>query len=268
MGKLISIIIPTFNRQALTDKAIESVVTSTPDMLEIIVVDDCSSIQYSYGSQSNAAGVPVRIVRMLENVGAGMARQAGVAQSAGDYIAFLDSDDCYDKGWMDYVVSELLTNPGLLNKHVMFSGIAKGERTVGEATRKMLAAIPTSLRLTAARFVTLLFNPFCTPSIVLHKNLCSFRPKLRHCEDYYSTVVALFQTDILCLPKIVACHLGREPNSIGGASAEWKKMYGGEMSVRWAMLGLQDVRIIYKLFVPVGIIYQWCRTVVKRIFHI
>jgi glycosyltransferase involved in cell wall biosynthesis len=43
MGKLISIIIPTYNRQSKTVDAINSVRSTSPEQVEIMVVDDASS---------------------------------------------------------------------------------------------------------------------------------------------------------------------------------------------------------------------------------
>lgn len=265
MDKLISIIIPTFNRKELTDKAIESVVSCTPEFLEIVVVDDFGSAPYMYLESVNKSGVTVRVLRLQENVGAGMARKAGIEIAQGKYIAFLDSDDAYDKGWMDYAISELRFNSKLKKNSVMISGITYGARPASAVVRKVLGALPTYLQLTACRLATTFFNAFYTPSILLNKNLCLFKDGMRHCEDYYSSAVAVFQVDMIVLPRVVACHLGREPNSAGGQSAVKRKMFRGEMGVRWAMLCLPCVPLQYKLFVPLGIIYQVVRTVVKRL---
>jgi len=262
MDKLISVIIPTYNRKELTDKAVTSVVTSFPSLVEIVVVDDCSSVAYSFDAL-NSSGVPVRVIRLDRNVGAGMARQAGVAQSTGRYIAFLDSDDCYDMGWVDYVVHLLRSDSGLLNRRVLISGVTQGERKVGALTRKILAGMPQALQLVASRVVATLFNPFYTPSIVISRELCFFKDGLRHCEDYYSTAFALFGADKIILPPSVACHLGRAPNSAGGESAARTKMFKGELQVRFSMLQEPSIPFPYKLFVPVGMAYQFLRTAAK-----
>lgn len=263
MDKLISVVIPTYNRKELTDSAVQSVVSSSQDLLEIIVVDDCGDVAYSFDSAVNSSGILVRVVRLQKNIGAGMARKAGVEEARGKFIAFLDSDDCYDIGWMDYVATMLQTNPTSQNYRVMISGITDGERRVGAVTRRILATIPTPLQSAASRLVATMFNPFYTPSIVLHRDLCFFKDGLRHCEDYYSTAVALFRTDEILLPQVVACHLGRAPNSTGGESAVKEEMYKGEMSVRRAMLTSKDVTFLYKLLVPIGMLYQLVRTTAK-----
>ena len=260
-----SVIIPTYNRKELTDKAVFSVVTVYPSLVEIIVVDDCGSVAYSFGAL-NSSGVPVRVIQLDRNVGAGMARQAGVVQAMGKFVAFLDSDDSYDKDWVDYVLILLQSGSEILNRHVLITGITQGEKRAGGLVRKMLAGLPLSLQLVVSRIVATQFNPFYTPSIVMSRELCFFKDGLRHCEDYYSTAFALFGSNTIFLPQVVACHLGRAPNSEGGESAAKEKMFRGEMQVRFSMLQESGVPLGYKLLIPVGMVYQWCRSGVKNLF--
>ncbi|MFH2123682.1 MAG: glycosyltransferase family 2 protein [Pseudomonadota bacterium] len=266
MDKLVSVIIPTYNRKDLTDKAVASVVTAYPALVEIIVVDDCGTCAYSFDSL-NTSGVPVRVIRLDRNVGGGMARQAGVAQASGGCIAFLDSDDRYDEGWIDYTLALLQSNSDVLNCRIFITGITQGERKFGAFVRRMLTAMPQFLQLGASRIVATLFNPFYMQSSVMSRELCIFKDELRYCEDYYSTVFALFGANKILLPKITACHLGRLPNSLGGLSSAREKMLRGEMLVRFSMLQEPCVPLGYKLLIPFGMIYQWCRTGVKKVFH-
>ncbi len=266
MDKLLSVIIPTYNRKELTNKAVASVVTEFPSLVEIVVVDDCGSFAYSFDAL-NTGGIPVRVIRLNRNVGAGMARQAGVTHASGQFIAFLDSDDCFDAGWIDYVFASLKSRAGNLNCRVLITGIARGERRVGALVRRMLVGLPQSLQLIASRIMATLFNPFYTQSMVMSRELCIFKDELRYCEDYYSTAFALFGANKIFLPKIVACHLGRAPNSPGGLSSVREKMFRGEMQVRFLMLQEPSVPLGYKLLVPVGMAYQWCRAGVKSVLR-
>lgn len=267
MVRLISVVIPTFNRKELTDQAIESVVSTFPELLEIVVVDDCGSTPYFYNAAANASGVPVQVFRLTVNGGAGMARKAGVERTCGEFIAFLDSDDRYDAGWMDFVISEIQALEAS-NRRLLISGKVNGERPAGALVRKNLATMPTQLRLAMSRVVAMFFNPLYAPSIVAHRELCGFRDGLRYCEDYYSTIIALFRADALLLPDVTACHLGREPNSAGGLSGAGKKMFLGEMEVRRALLALPDVPLPFKLLVPFGLGYQIFRVAAKRLLSL
>ena len=267
MDKLVSVIIPTFNRRELTNRAVESIAATQSSLVEIIVVDDCGSDPYLYGNV-NPSGIEVRVIRLGVNVGAGQARKVGVAQASAMFIGFLDSDDFYDEGWIDYVLNLIKSDSKILNCHVLITGIVKGEKRAGAIARAVLANIPQSFQLFASRIVATLFNPFYIQSVVVSKELCVFKDGLRYCEDYYSTAFALFRADKIFLPKIVACHLGRTPNSVGGLSSAKKMMFRGEMQTRLSILKESGVPVFLKLLVPIGISYQYFRVGFKSLFGI
>src|SRR5262249_39906562 len=89
---LLSVIIPTFGRQALTEMAIRSVLNQRDlDGLELIIVDDGS--QPGFVLPFELSDSRIRIVRHEENRGAAAARNTGLDNSTGEWISFLDSDD-------------------------------------------------------------------------------------------------------------------------------------------------------------------------------
>ena len=88
----ISVIIPTYNRAHTLPRALESVLKQNYPIHEIIVVDD--------GSNDNTAEIiqahfpTVRSIRQ-ENRGVSVARNKGIQTATGEWIALLDSDDCW-----------------------------------------------------------------------------------------------------------------------------------------------------------------------------
>ncbi|MEQ3621826.1 MAG: glycosyltransferase family A protein [Marinobacter sp.] len=88
MTKL-SIIIPTHNRPDMLAKAIESAVDQSLSDLEVIVVDDGSSVPVDYEGEDER----VRVHRHSIAQGVSAARNAGLSLANGEYIAFLDDDD-------------------------------------------------------------------------------------------------------------------------------------------------------------------------------
>ena len=92
--KLISIVIPTFNRQELISNAVNSVKNQSCKKWELIIIDDgstdkTSQILHSYKEDS-------RIKSFYQpNQGVSIARNYGVKNATGDYIIFLDSDDVF-----------------------------------------------------------------------------------------------------------------------------------------------------------------------------
>jgi glycosyltransferase involved in cell wall biosynthesis len=94
----VSVIIPTFGRPAFLSRAVESAAGQTRPPEEIIVVDD--NEPGSEAREATRAMIPrlessfgVRYLPLERNSGGGAARNAGVAESSGAYLAFLDDDD-------------------------------------------------------------------------------------------------------------------------------------------------------------------------------
>lgn len=92
MPPTVSVIIPTYNRGYCVKEAIESVLSQTFQDFELIVVDD--------GSNDNTAeiissyGERVKYV-LQENAGVSEARNRGIREAQGKWLAFLDSDDLW-----------------------------------------------------------------------------------------------------------------------------------------------------------------------------
>ena len=87
-----SVIIPVYNRTDLLIRALHSVSEQTRRDLEIIVVDDGSNIDI--GSVLAEFHDPrLRYLRHQERRGTSAARNTGIDEARGDYLAFLDSDD-------------------------------------------------------------------------------------------------------------------------------------------------------------------------------
>jgi len=100
---LVSVIMPTLDRRAYLERAIESVRCQSHQRLEIVVVDDGSTDS----TQEYLAGIDDHRVRVLchdSNLGAAAARNTGLDHASGDLIVHLDSDNFFDPDWVRSVV--------------------------------------------------------------------------------------------------------------------------------------------------------------------
>lgn len=88
------VIIPFYNGSNFIERSIASVFGQTLPVQEVIVVNDGSRPEERLALGQLALRYPFRIVDQ-HNGGQGAARNAGVAQSSGDYICFLDQDDFF-----------------------------------------------------------------------------------------------------------------------------------------------------------------------------
>lgn len=93
---LVSVIVPVYNRAALVSKTLDSILAQTWQGLEIIAVNDGSSDNSLAVLQRYAAKYP-GVVRVIDQPNSGQvkARNAGIRQARGSFIAFLDSDDTW-----------------------------------------------------------------------------------------------------------------------------------------------------------------------------
>lgn len=92
----VSVVIPTYNRAGLIGRAIESVVAQVYQDWEIIVVDDGSTDETATVVRGFAGQLGERLSYIRQrNAGSSAARNRGIDESRGRFVAFLDSDDEY-----------------------------------------------------------------------------------------------------------------------------------------------------------------------------
>jgi glycosyltransferase involved in cell wall biosynthesis len=106
----VSVIIPTYNSEDYINEAIKSVLSQTYKNYEIIIVDD--------GSSDNTATLLKKYQGRLKyfyqnNQGSAAARNLGLNNSSGEFIAFLDSDDVWFPEKLEKQVRIMKENPRL-----------------------------------------------------------------------------------------------------------------------------------------------------------
>ena len=95
---MISVVIPLYNKEALIGRTLESVLAQSYHDFEVVVVDD--------GSRDGSAAVVesfddprIRLIRQ-ENAGVSAARNRGIAEVRGEFIALLDADDIWRENYL------------------------------------------------------------------------------------------------------------------------------------------------------------------------
>ncbi len=96
MNNLVSIITPSYKSEKFILQTIESVFSQTYQNWEMIIVDDCSpdnanKIIGNYTKKDSR----IKLIKLEKNIGPANARNEGIKQAQGKYIAFLDSDDIW-----------------------------------------------------------------------------------------------------------------------------------------------------------------------------
>lgn len=118
--ELVSVIITTYNRDfSILKKAIISVLNQTYTNIELIVVDDNNNDrreELKIETQINEFNC-IKYIKHIKNKGLSAARNTGIENALGEYIAFLDDDDEWSKKKIELQVKEIKKdkNIGLVN---------------------------------------------------------------------------------------------------------------------------------------------------------
>ena len=93
---LISVIIPTYNREKMLDECLKNVLSQNYESVEIVVVDDNSTDNTENLLRSYiATNANIKYIKNKSNLNAGRSRNVGYRVSKGKYLVFLDDDDYY-----------------------------------------------------------------------------------------------------------------------------------------------------------------------------
>lgn len=101
---LISIIMPTKNRKEFIKLAIQSVLNQTYPNWELIVVDDYSSDKTLDMIRRHYPDKRIKGFKNTKKTGVSNARNFGLEQAGGEYIAYLDSDNTWSKYYLEFMV--------------------------------------------------------------------------------------------------------------------------------------------------------------------
>ncbi len=122
---LVSVIIPTYNRMEMLHRAVDSVLVQTYRRFELIIVDDGS--MDGTKEQYEFHGSPIRYF-WQERCGVSAARNRGIKETRGELIAFLDSDDIWDRNKLKIQIEYFQDHPDVMICQTQEIWIRKGVR--------------------------------------------------------------------------------------------------------------------------------------------
>ncbi len=122
---LISIVVPVYNVERYLKRCVESIRHQSYQNLEIILVDDGSTDSSGKLCEELAAADKRIQVIHKENSGLSDARNTGMEHAAGEYLAFVDSDDYLDENYVQYLYE-------ICVKYDADIAICRHKRTAGE----------------------------------------------------------------------------------------------------------------------------------------
>lgn len=104
---MISIIIPTYNKNDLTYECIQSILANTPSGFELIIIDNGSEIPFALPFLGFNDG---KVIRNEENLGFPKAVNQGIRAARGEYIILLNNDVFVTPEWTDKLIIPLIND--------------------------------------------------------------------------------------------------------------------------------------------------------------
>lgn len=207
---LISIIMPTYNRGYIIEKAIQSVIEQTYQNWELIIVDDASTDDTEYRIKK-INDSRIVYVKNEENRGANYSRNRGCDLSRGDFLAFLDSDNFWTNDKLEKQINVLINCSD--NVAFVFCRLKLFDKTekiwpeqqinmedLGRILRKRNVADTNTVLMRKSAFEKV-------------GKFDEEMPRLQEWELFFRTIV-VYQYDAIFLPDILGCGV-LQPNSIG-----------------------------------------------------
>jgi len=108
---LVSVIIPAYNVASYITETIQTVQNQTYQNFEILIIDDCSKDDTGVVVQAlSQEDARIKYICQPTNMGAAEARNRGLKEAKGRYIAFLDSDDLWDRQKLEKQLKDMADN--------------------------------------------------------------------------------------------------------------------------------------------------------------
>lgn len=104
MGKLVTIVTPSYNTERFVGETIKSVINQTYQNWEMIIIDDCST-DNSIETIRSFNDERIKLFVNETNIGAALSRNFAIREAKGKWIAFLDSDDLWHPNKLEKQVS-------------------------------------------------------------------------------------------------------------------------------------------------------------------
>jgi len=161
---MISIVIATKNGGQFLPRAISSIEKQTDKNIEVIIVSDGSTDDTVNIAKKLASTRPfIRVLELENNIGPGLARNAGIKEAHGSHIALLDDDD----EWLD--AGKLAGQKKFLDDHIDHVLVGSNETEFVNEQSEALFIFKPQKTDSNIRSRLLIKNQFITSSVMFRK---------------------------------------------------------------------------------------------------
>ena len=178
---LVSVILPTYNRESYLAESIESVLVQTYTNFELLIVNDCSTDRTLSYWMILEKDQRIRVIESEINKGVSASRNIAVKLAVGKYLAMMDSDDiCFSKRFERQVA--------FLEKHPQ-TYVLGSSAIVIDSQGKIVNEWRLPKRDRLIRWHSIFRNSrvFCNPSVMMRASIFNYVPKynekIRFSED-------------------------------------------------------------------------------------
>jgi len=172
----ISIILPNYNSSKTILATINSVIQQSYKNWKLIIIDDCSDTKTKKTLAKFKKVKKIKILYLKKNKGAGYCRNIAIKKSNSHYLAFIDSDDLWEKNKLKMQINFMVNN----NYDFTYTYY----KTFTD-NKKIIKKIKTPKKFNFKSFTR--NTSIATSSMIIKKKLCKeFKfSDTRICEDYY-----------------------------------------------------------------------------------
>lgn len=214
---MISVIIPVYNAEKFICKCLNSLLNQTLKDIEIIVVDDKGSdnsmqLVQELKDNTDIEGI-IKVLEMQHNSGAAAARNFGLQNANGEYVAFMDSDDWCEPDMYKTLYTVALEN----NCDWCYGNIVKdypngGSIKLSQPRVSSGILTPEIRRVMLTRFVSFFTTAIYRRSFLKNNNI-EF-PLYRFSEDSFFVWMVVMHAQRFAAVDKVFYHYNVQPNSV------------------------------------------------------
>lgn len=188
---MISVVIPLYNKEKSVRVTLESVCSQSYTDWECIVVDDGSTdnslnVVKEFVGQIDNRWIDDRLTLIFKkNGGVCSARNRGILEAKGEYVALLDGDDIWDKEYLAEQVKMIRDFP-----EAAMWGINFAEMREGKIVRRVPTGLPDGYRGYVEHYFEMpkrVSDLFCSSSVVIRREVFEkvglFDERIKHAED-------------------------------------------------------------------------------------
>ena len=134
----VSVIVPYYKKKKFIKKTLLSIINQSYQNLEILIVfDDERNSDLNYIKKLSKLDKRIKLIINPSNIGAGLSRNKALNSCKGDYVAFIDADDIWDKQKVKKQICEMISYNQNIS-HTSYYIINKYNKIIGKRRAKII----------------------------------------------------------------------------------------------------------------------------------